>query len=117
MCKYWVTHQGMSKTVHEYHDKFMNWCNVVVACGRQFDLQSTVVDSILAETCANQLTASDAWLKWAKQQGLKQLKAMMFIMNSDQAQPVHKANQEAQEWLSAWKQQLADWFQFSVHLT
>jgi hypothetical protein len=24
MCKYWVTHQGMSKTVHEYHDKFMN---------------------------------------------------------------------------------------------
>jgi hypothetical protein len=60
MQKYKVTHQGWSKTVQEYHNKFVNPYDVVVACGRQFDLQTTVVDSILADLHANQLTASDA---------------------------------------------------------
>jgi hypothetical protein len=39
--------------VQEYHDKFANWYDVAVACGGQFDLQITVVDSILVEICAN----------------------------------------------------------------
>jgi regulator of RNase E activity RraB len=60
MQKYKVTHQGWSKTVQEYRNKFVNPYDVVVACGRRFDLQTTVVDSILADLHANQLTASDA---------------------------------------------------------
>jgi hypothetical protein len=71
-----------------------------------------VVDSILADLHANQLTASDAWLKQSKQQGLEWLKAVTFIMNFN----ICKADQEAWEWPSAWKLQLANRYEFGIHL-